>query len=299
MRLRTSTCVCALAALAAGASTAAAPTAASRGGVILFWSESPIPSLWMVRPDGTHRHRLPLRQNCKRPTLSPDRKWILFDGTPPGKPPLTDFDIQLVRPDGTGRHALTSSDDREIDARWSPDGTRISYSRLRSAEGDDWRATWIWTMRPDGTDQRPLVHGNTARWSPDGKQIVFSAPTARSDGDLFVINADGTGLRRLLATRRPEWPSAWSPGGKKILFTRSLDYINADVYVMNNDGSHIRRLTHAPRQDVGGAWSPSGSRIVFSSERLGRTHLFVMRPDGTHQHAITHSGADDFDPSWY
>ena len=299
MRLRTSTCVCALAALAAGASTAAAPTTAPRRSLILFWSDSPIPSLWAVRPDGTHRHRLRLRQNCKRPRLSPDGKWIVFDGTPPGKPPLTDFDVQLVRPDGTGRHALTVSDDREIDAEWSPDGTRISYSRWRWAEGDDWRATWIWTMRPDGTDQRPLVHGMHARWSPDGKQIVFSAPTPGSDGDLFVINSGGTGLRRLLATRRREWPNAWSPDGKKILFTRSLDDRNSDVYVMNADGTKVRRLTRAVRQDIGGTWSPNGARIVFSSERLGRTHLFVMRPDGTRQHAITHTGADDFDPSWY
>ena len=207
--------------VAIGPSTASSPGAGGRTGrLILFWSDSPIPSLWSVRPDGSHRHRLRLRQNCKRPQLSPDRRWIVFDGTPPGKPPLVDFDVQVVRPDGTGRHALTSSDDREIDARWSPDGTRISYQRWRWAEGEDWRDSWIWTMRPDGSDAQPFVHGNSARWSPDGKQLVFSVPTADSD-DLFVANADGTGLHRLLASRSIEWPNAWSPDGKKILFTRA------------------------------------------------------------------------------
>jgi Tol biopolymer transport system component len=287
---------CLVVALAAGASSSAAPRAR---GLILFWSDSPIPSLWTVRPDGSHRHRIRLRQNCKRPRLSPDRRWIVFDGTPPGKPPLTTFAVQLVRRDGTGRRVLTGGDNRDVDAQWSPDGTRISFSHLHWVEDDDWRHSWIWTIRPDGSDARPLVHGNNARWSPDGARLVFSAPTPDSDGDLFVINADGTGLHRLLATRRPEWPSAWSPDGKKILFTRSFDDHNSDVYVMDADGTNVRRLTRAVRQDIGGGWSPDGSRIVFSSERLGRTHLFVMRANGTRQHAITHGGAEDFNPSWY
>jgi Tol biopolymer transport system component len=292
--------VCLLAMLAAGASSGATPRASSRAGsLILFWSDSPIPSLWSIRPDGSHRHRIRLRQNCKRPSLSPDRKWIVFDGTPPGKPPLTDFDVQAVRGDGTGRRILAGSDDRELDARWSSDGTRISFERWRWLEGDDWRDSWIWTMRPDGGDARPLVHGNSARWSPDGKRLVFSAPTAGSDGDLFVIDANGTGLHRLLATPRLEQPNAWSPDGKKILFTRFPNDRESDVYVMGADGTNVRRLTRAVRQDVGGTWSPDGSRIVFTSERLGRTHLFVMRANGTGQHAITARGANDFDPSWY
>ena len=125
------------------------------------------------------------------------------------------------------------SPDRETDPQWSPDGARISYSRLSKEDGEDWRKSWIWTVRPDGTDAKPLVRGNNARWSPNGEQLVFSAPTARSDGDLFVISADGTGLRRLLGTPRPEWPSDWSPNGKQILFTRQLFGGQTDVYAMN------------------------------------------------------------------
>jgi TolB protein len=292
--------VCVVAVLAAAASSSASPRAGGpAGSLILFWSNNPIPSLWSIRPDGSHRHRIRLRQNCKRPSLSPDHRWIVFDGTPPGKPPLTDFDVQLVRRDGTGRRILAGSDDFELGARWSPDGTRISFQRWRWAEGDDWRDSWIWTMRPDGSDAKPFVRGNSARWSPDGRRLVFSAPTAQSDGDLFVIDADGTGLRRLLATPGLEQPNAWSPDGKKILFTRYPSDRESDVYAMDADGTNVRRLTGAVRQDVGGTWSPDGSRIVFSSERLGRTHLFVMRANGAGQHAITTRGANDFDPSWY
>jgi Tol biopolymer transport system component len=289
-----------LALLAGGASSTAAPSSETRvGSLILFWSDTPWPSLWSIRPDGSHRQRLfRTRQNCKRPVLSPDRRWIAFDGTPPGQRPLSQFDIQVMRRDGTGRRTLVPSPDRETDPQWSPDGTRLSYVRLAEADEQDFRKSWIWTMRPDGTGAKRLVLGNNARWSPDGKRLVFSAPTARSDGDLFVINADGSGLRLLLSTPRLEWPSDWSPNGKKILFTREL-LGGTDVYSMSADGSNVRRLTHARGEDIGGTWSPDGTRIVFTSRRFRLSHLFVMRADGRGEHQLTRRNAEDFEPSWF
>jgi tricorn protease-like protein len=77
-------------------------------GLIAFWSDDPTPSIWTIRPDGSGRSRI-LRngQNAKRPRLSPDGQWVAFDGTPPGKRPMSDFDIQVVRPDGKGLRTLT------------------------------------------------------------------------------------------------------------------------------------------------------------------------------------------------
>jgi Tol biopolymer transport system component len=289
--------------LAGSASSTAAPGSAARvGSLILFWSDSPWPSLWSIRPDGSHRRRVfRTHQNCKRPVLSPNRKWIAFDGTPPGQRPLSQFDIQVMRRDGIGRRTLVPSPDRETDPQWSPDGTRISYVRLAEADVEDWRKSWIWTVRSDGTGARRLVLGSNARWSPDGKRLVFSAPTAQSDGDLFVINADGTGLRRLLATpRRVEWPTDWSPNGKKILFTRSIFGADStDVYVMNADGTNVRRLTHVRGEDVGGTWSPDGTRIIFASRRFRLSHLFVMKANGRGERQLTRRNAEDFEPSWH
>lgn len=285
--------------LQSASSTAATGYETRVGSLILFWSDTPWPSLWSIRPDGSHRTRVfRTRQNCKRPVLSPDRRWIAFDGTPPGQRPLSQFDIQVMRRDGTGRRTLVPSPDRETDPQWSPDGTRLSYVRLAKADEQDFRKSWIWTMRPDGTGAKRLVLGNNARWSPDGKRLVFSAPTAHSDGDLFVINVDGSGLRRLLSTPRLEWPSDWSPNGKKILFTRELPG-GTDVYSLNADGSNVRRLTHARGEDIGGTWSPDGKRIVFTSQRFRLSHLFVMRADGRGERQLTRHNAEDFEPSWF
>jgi Tol biopolymer transport system component len=264
--------------------------AAGGPGLIVYWKESPFPSIWSVRPDGKGARRiLGGGQNAKRARLSPDRSWVAFDGAPPGKLPLTDFDIQIVRLDGSDRRTLIDSDRWDIDAQWSPDGERLAFTR--GGRGDlDWPNTEIWTVRRDGTDLRRLGPGSDARWSPDGTRLVFDAPTARSQGDLFVMNADGTSRRQLLATRKLEGAAGWSPDGKKILLTRYNDNSgrNADVFVMNADGTNIRRLA----QGVAGSWSPTGKRIVYTSS----LQLRVMNADGSHRRKIRSAGV--WDPDW-
>jgi Tol biopolymer transport system component len=91
--------------------------------------------------------RLPTRQNCKRPVLSPDRRWVVFDGTPPGQRPLSQFDIQVMRCDGTGR-------------RWSPDGERIVFTSQRL------RLSHLFVMRADGRGERQLTRRNAEDYEP-------------------------------------------------------------------------------------------------------------------------------------
>jgi Tol biopolymer transport system component len=259
-------------------------------GLIVYWKESPFPSIWSIRPDGKGARRLLTgRQNAKRARLSPDRAWVAFDGAPPGKRPLSDFDIQIVRLDGTGRRTLTDSDRWDIDAQWSTDGERLAFTR--GGIGDlDWPNTEIWTVRREGSELRRLGPGSDARWSPDGKELVFGAPTARSRGDLFVMSADGTNRRQLLATTKLEGAAGWSPDGTRILFTRYNDSSgrNADVFVMNADGTNIRRLA----QGVAGSWSPNGKRIVYTNS----LQLRVMNADGSHKRKIRSAGV--WDPDW-
>ncbi len=285
----------------AAAACGSSPTAGEGdggGALVVFWSDSPIPSLWSVRPGGSGLHRLfRSDQNAKRPALSPDRRWVAFDGTPPGKPPLSVFHVQVERVDGAGRRTIASrgSSQWELDAQWSPDGRWLSFSRMPA--GPDWRHSRIWTVRPDGTGAHRLGRGTSARWSPDGKYLVVSATTPRSDGDIFMIDADGGGRHRLTATPDLEQPAAWFPNGKKILFTR-FELDGGDVFVMKADGTQVRRLTTASGDDIAGSWSPDGSKILFTSGRTGRSQLFVMDADGCNQRILSPTPTYQFDPTW-
>ncbi len=199
---------------------------------------------------------------------SPDGRWIVFDGAAPGKPPMSDFDLQFVRADGTGRRTLASSRAYELDGQWSPDGLLLSYSRQPTR---DWRRSEIWVVRRDGRGARRVTRGQFARWSPDGTMLAVDAPGVGNDGDLVVVDLAGRMLRRFAGTPALEQPAAWSPDGTRILFTRfHADGAGADVFVVSGDGSGERRLTRARGDDVAAAWSPDGGRILFTSDRTGR-----------------------------
>lgn len=268
-------------------STAAEPK--RLGGWIVYWRESPIPSIWAVRPDGTHNHRiLRARQNAKRPRLSPDGRWVAFDGAPPGEPPLSDFDIQVVRSNGRDRRTLTHSSDWEIDAQWSPDGQWLSFTRSPPSPVDCTDHT-VWVMRRDGGDSHRVADGCAARWSLDGTKLVYASPDGR---DLLVIGAWG-GTPQLLLPGAPPAdvePAGWSPDGRKILFTRSSPGNGPHVFVMNADGTRVRRLARG----IAGSWSPDGEKIVYT--KTFWWGLFVMNADGSHRRRVLATEASE--PDW-
>jgi dolichyl-phosphate-mannose-protein mannosyltransferase len=163
----------------------------------------------------------------------------------------------------------------------------------------------IWWDTPDGRNltwivRAPMMPGSdTARiegyptWSSDGTKIAFVGMYETEE--ILVVNADGTGIRRLhvIGTN----PS-WSPDGAKIAYS-SLD-VGWGIYVMDADGSHVIRLTDksAFSSDNYPAWSPDSSKILFSSTRDGRPELYTMDPDGQNQTRLTQNTVDEEYPAW-
>lgn len=174
----------------------------------------------------------------------------------------------------------------------------------------------IYTIRPDGTGTEkvsgcpPLPCGALFHpsWSPDGRRLAFSRDDP-DDGttDLWIVNADGTGLSRLtdcpgqattgpIQARRPcgDVDPAWSPDGTTIAFTR-----NFGLYTVHADGSGLRELV----ADVSGAstpsWSPDGNRITFS-QTARRDRIYVINADGSGLVQLTDepSGSGPGAPAW-
>jgi TolB protein len=113
-------------------------------------------------------------------------------------------------------------------------------------------------------------------WSPDGRRIAF---LSRPDGNkaLYVMNADGSGQRRLTRDASNSATPAWSPDGRTLAFESVRNGING-VYAVNADGSGQRRLArsgHAP------AWSPDGRKLAFFSG----PPIYLMNADGS-EHRI-------------
>ncbi len=94
-------------------------------------------------------------------------------------------------------------------------------------------------------------------------------------GEIYVINSDGTGLQNLTNRSGGSLP-AWSPDGRKIAFLSTRDG-NFEIYVMNSNGANIIRLTAHPEVDRDPDWSPDGKRIAFASWRTGDGEIYVMK----------------------
>ena len=115
-------------------------------------------------------------------------------------------------------------------------------------------------------------------WSPDGTRIAFVSDRTDPHGDVFVMNADGTGITQL--TSGPEYDSSpqWSPDGSRIAFTSSRGGAQS-VFVMHADGSDLHPLV-ASQGEIRFAWSPDGKEIAFARGG-GSGCLYVMRSDGS------------------
>ena len=128
-------------------------------------------------------------------------------------------------------------------------------------------------------------------WSRDGRTIVFVS-WRDGNGEVYAMDADGSGPRNLTQHPAKDVRPAWSPNGRRIAFVSRRDG-NAEVYVVNADGSGKRNLTRDRASDDDyPTWSRDGRKLAFL--RVGvRNQLYVMNADGSGLRRLTHPAPGD------
>jgi len=117
------------------------------------------------------------------------------------------------------------------------------------------------------------------------------------DGDIFVMNSDGSGVTNLTNDGLFNANPNWSSDGTKIVFDRG-EFGSSDIFIINADGSGLTRITNHPDNEIMPAWSPDGDKIAFISGRDGNLELYVMNADGSDQTRLTNNLAADELPNW-
>jgi len=130
----------------------------------------------------------------------------------------------------------------------------------------------------------PLNGALSPSFSPDGTQIVF---TGQDGGisDLFIVNRDGSDLRRLTNDKYADLQASWSPDGRTIAFTTDrgpetdfniLRFGNMRVALYHLATGNVEVLGHMERgTNINPVWAPDGKSVAFVSDRTGITNIFL------------------------
>ncbi len=133
-------------------------------------------------------------------------------------------------------------------------GSQNGWHRISFGSGDAW-VSGAYVQPEDAA----------AQTNPNGNLIVFQQA---SGGGIYVVNPDGSGLRRLTNGIDP----ALSPDGRWVAFTRwdgSADGVSGSVWIVGVDGTGERRVLDGVRQPKSPAWSPNGTRILVNTQQGG------------------------------
>jgi TolB protein len=208
----------------------------------------------------------------KSPCWSRDGQRIAF---------ARDGQIWVMNSDGSDIHQITNSDTVKSGPSWSPDDKQMVFILYRNSGSQTDPQPQMGIMNSDGTNQRilttehrtnlcrqpdgsetflaPAPDTNAPAWSPVDNRIAFWSGIERHYGEVWIINADGTGTTQVTkeCTRRNNDDPSWSPDGKTILFSTGRSGRN-ELWVINPDGTGERKVSNVDAYPFPGraSWQP-------------------------------------------
>lgn len=208
------------------------PTWSPNGKQITFQSyRTGNSEIYIMDADGSNLRRVTQTNLVEGHTSWSVDDVLVFNASEPNR---TYWQIYVMDIDGNNRRRLTNSAIDEWSPEWSPDGRSILYHSEMSSSVN----AGIFVMDADGGNQRLLYNSPEeewgAVWSADGTQIVFSVDQPDNTADIYIMNADGSGARRLI--ERGGYPSWAAPSSPAVVEkTLLIQELNVDAAAGRTD----------------------------------------------------------------
>ena len=269
------------------------------------------------------------------PTWSRDRQhlafitWLIPTTTPEASPvpestpipeDLTRRHLVVANADGSDQHTIGDSTFFQIYSSgfsWSPDGSEIAYTTVVDPAEQPRRAKLRIVSAADGNEAALAEErlGYLPVWSPDGKTIAFGAfvgeldAEGKGEAELFLMDSDGSNVRRITERPGTDLPPSWSPDSSRIVWSGTTvpsdpsQTATTVLFMMDVASSQITELG----EGSDAVWSPDGQHIAFilaekpppGVVRL-RTNLdiYTLNVDTGERKQLTQDRPTDEWPTW-
>ena len=172
---------------------------------------------------------------------------------------------------------------------FSPDDGRIALTG--QSKGKD--VLYLFDVASQRETKRfdlPLESVSGPTWSPDGRQIAFSGSIGGVT-DIYIVNADGSALRRVTNDGYGDFQPQWSPDGKTIAFASDRDSASFEllrfkpwkICLLDLSSGGVTVVPGQAGLNLNPQWAPDGRSIAYVSNRTGTANVFLYDFD-THEH---------------